>query len=56
MKETEKTTYSERETGYVSPLLELLSINSSGMLCQSGTTEDFNDNTTPVDWFTTDEN
>ena len=56
MKETKNATYTGRESRYVSPLLELLSVDGSGVLCQSGTTEDFNDNTTPVDWFTTNEN
>lgn len=52
MKETKNATYTGRESRYVSPLLELLSVDSSGVLCQSGGNDDFIDNTTPVDWFT----
>ena len=51
MEKTKKATYPGRESCYVSPLLELLSVDSSGVLCQSGGNDDFQDNTDPVDWF-----
>lgn len=43
--------YSENNFCYVTPLLELLSVESSGILCESGGNDDFIDNTDPVDWF-----
>lgn len=45
--------YSENDFCYVSPLLELLSVEGSGILCESGGTEDFINNDNP-EWF--DEN
>ena len=44
------------KTAYESPKAEILGYNASGVLCQSGFNQDFTDNTTPVDWFTTSGN
>lgn len=51
MKKTKKATYLGLKSCYVSPLLELLSVDGSGVLCQSGGNDDFVDQGT-VDWFT----
>lgn len=51
MVKTKNATYPGLKSCYVSPLVELLRVDSSGVLCQSGGNEDFNDQGT-VDWFT----
>ena len=41
---------------YYSPTAVVIAMDSESMLCQSGNNENFTDNTTPVDWFTTNGN
>ena len=56
MKKEEMNNRDNAQSRYVSPSADVVDVNVQGVLCISGGTENYNDNTTPVDWFTIDEN